>query len=213
VSALVRSEAFRKQHERRLSHMPWLYFTQRDKPHLAWARTWQAELQARLRELETVHIGEDCFVAPEAAIFAEPNRAIHLGDRCSIAAYSFLHGPITLGDDVSINQGVCMDGGAKGIRVGAGSRVAAGAKLFAFDHGFAPGVRVAEQPVHSRGIVIGEDVWIAAGAGVTDGVVIGNHALVAMGAVVTRDVPDHAVVGGVPAVVIGDRRSWHEAAG
>jgi acetyltransferase-like isoleucine patch superfamily enzyme len=38
-------------------------------------------------------------------------------------------------------------------------------------------------------------------------VVIGDHAVVAMGAVVTRDVAEWAIVAGVPAVVIGDRRS------
>lgn len=34
------------------------------------------------------------------------------------------------------------------------------------------------------------------------GVIIGAHAVVAAGAVVTKDVPDYAVVGGVPAKVI-----------
>jgi acetyltransferase-like isoleucine patch superfamily enzyme len=66
---------------------------------------------------------------------------------------------------------------------------------------------IKDQPVRSLGIRIGRDVWIGANAGVTDGVIIGDHAVVAMGAVVTRDVPEWAIVGGVPAVVIGDRRA------
>jgi acetyltransferase-like isoleucine patch superfamily enzyme len=79
--------------------------------------------------------------------------------------------------------------------------------LYAFDHGLDPDRDIRDQPVTSRGIVVGEDVWIGANAGVTDGVAVGDHAVVAMGAVVTKDVPAWAMVGGVPARVLGDRRA------
>ena len=39
------------------------------------------------------------------------------------------------------------------------------------------------------------------------GVTIGRGAVVAGGAVVTKDVPDFAIVGGVPAKVIGERNN------
>jgi acetyltransferase-like isoleucine patch superfamily enzyme len=179
------SEVQREQHKLRLSWMPWLWFD--CKPSIrAWAEPWQLEIQARLRALEVVEIGEGCFVAPEARIFAEPNRAVRIGDRVTIAAEAFLHGPITLADDVSINARVSMDGGRAGIRVGAGTRIATDAKLFAFDHGIDPGAEIRQQAVRSQGIVIGSDVWIGAGAGVTDGVTIGDHAVVGMGAVSDR---------------------------
>lgn len=51
-------------------------------------------------------------------------------------------------------------------------------------------------------IHIGKNVWIGAHATILPGVAIGEGAVVAAGAVVTKDVPDHTVVGGVPAKVI-----------
>jgi len=203
---------FREQHKLRLSWMPWLFFTLKDR-HRAWAEEWQREVQARLQELETVVIGEGGFIAPEAAIFGEPGRGITLGDRCAIAAHAFLHGPIALGNDVSINARASLDGGTKGIRIGDGTRIATGATLYAFDHGVAPDHAIREQAVSSQGIEIGADVWIGASAGITDGVRIGDHAVVAMGAVVTHEVPPWAIVAGVPARVIGDRRTRPLAGG
>lgn len=51
-------------------------------------------------------------------------------------------------------------------------------------------------------IEIGNDVWIGARATIMDGVTIGNGVIIAAGAVVTKDVPDYAIVGGVPAKII-----------
>lgn len=51
-------------------------------------------------------------------------------------------------------------------------------------------------------IVIGNDVWIGARVFARDGMRIGNGALIAAGAVVVDDIPDYAIVGGVPAKVI-----------
>lgn len=195
----------REQHKLRLSWMPWLYFNLKPR-HRAWAEAWQHEVQRHLCELETVELAEGCFVAPEARLFAEPGRAIRIGPGCSIAAEAFVHGPVVLEAHVSLNARVSLDGGAGGIHIGEGSRIATGATLYAFDHGLAPDRPVREQPVRSRGIVLGADVWVGANAGITDGVRIGDHAVVGMGAVVTRDVPAYAIVAGAPARVIGDRR-------
>lgn len=54
---------------------------------------------------------------------------------------------------------------------------------------------------------IGNDVWIGEDVLIKGGIKIGNGACIAMGAVVTKDVPDYAVVGGVPAKLIKYRFS------
>lgn len=61
-------------------------------------------------------------------------------------------------------------------------------------------------------IVIGSDVWIGTSALLVDGITIGNGAVILAGAVVTKDVPDYAIVGGVPAKVIRYRFSDEQIA-
>ena len=64
-----------------------------------------------------------------------------------------------------------------------------------------------EQP-STAPITIGDRVWVGTRAVVLKGVTIGDGAVVAAGAVVTKDVPAGAVVGGMPAKVIGRADSW-----
>jgi maltose O-acetyltransferase len=54
---------------------------------------------------------------------------------------------------------------------------------------------------------VGEGTWIGARVILLPGVKIGRYCVIGAGAVVTRDVPDYAVAGGVPARVI---RYWNE---
>jgi maltose O-acetyltransferase len=54
-------------------------------------------------------------------------------------------------------------------------------------------------------VIIDEYAWVCSRAIILPGVKIGKFAVVASGAVVTNDVPDYAIVGGVPAKIIGQR--------
>ena len=54
----------------------------------------------------------------------------------------------------------------------------------------------------TKPVTIGNDVWIGTRAIILPGVKIGNGCIIAAGAVVTKDIPDFAIVGGVPAKVI-----------
>ncbi len=56
-------------------------------------------------------------------------------------------------------------------------------------------------------IFIGHDVWIGARVFIKDGVRIGNGSIIGAGAVVVKDIPDYAIVGGVPAKILRFRFS------
>jgi acetyltransferase-like isoleucine patch superfamily enzyme len=57
-------------------------------------------------------------------------------------------------------------------------------------------------PQDIKPVVIGDDVWIGAGASILKGVTIGARSVVAAGAIVTRDVPADVVVAGNPARIV-----------
>ncbi|MCM1182637.1 MAG: CatB-related O-acetyltransferase [Roseburia sp.] len=56
-------------------------------------------------------------------------------------------------------------------------------------------------PKYKR-IKIGNDVWLGKNVIITNGADIGNGVIAGAGAVITKDVPDYAIVGGVPARII-----------
>lgn len=201
----TREELLREQHKLRMEHMPHLYFEATPEIR-AWAGPWQEELRVAIRALEAVVVDDSAFLARSARLFAEPRRQIKLGPRTAIAADAFLHGPIELGAEASVNAFAVLDGGRKGIVIGEGTRIASHACVYAFDHGMTPNAAIRTQAVKSQGVRIGRDVWIGAHACITDGVIIGDHAVIGAGAVVTRDVEPYAIMAGVPARRIGDRR-------
>lgn len=49
---------------------------------------------------------------------------------------------------------------------------------------------------------IGNNVFIACGAKIIGNVKIGNNVIIGANAVVTKDIPDNAIVGGVPAKIL-----------
>lgn len=62
----------------------------------------------------------------------------------------------------------------------------------------------------NKKVIIGNDVWIGENVTLLPSVKIGNGAIISAGSIVTKDVPDYAIVGGVPAKIIKYRFSKEE---
>ncbi len=105
-----------------------------------------------------------------------------------------VHG-LSLGDDVTINSMTHIFAGG-GVTIGSRSQISALCSIASVTH--VAGVDRRYELVLAP-VLIGEDVWLGAGAIILPGVRIGNGAIVGAGAVVTKNVPPLTVVAGVPA--------------
>ncbi len=107
---------------------------------------------------------------------------IHIGDRTRIGLHNTIIGPVRIGNDVNLAQGVVVSG---------------------LNHNYKDTTRtINEQGVNASPIIIGDDVWIGANAVITSGVTIGKHCVIGAGSIVTKDIPDYSVAVGIPAKII-----------
>jgi len=166
-----------------------------------WAEASETDAAAQLAHqaaLRQTHpgwvLGERCFLSPLASV--DPDE-FALGARSYIAAGAYLTDRVRLGRDCSVNVYTVVRGD---VQIGDAVRIGAHTSIIGFNHTMDdPELEVFRQPLTSRGIRIGDDVWIGSHVVVLDGVTVGDRAVLAAGAVVTKDVPAGAVVGGNPA--------------
>lgn len=111
---------------------------------------------------------------------------------------SAVRGDIQIGKDVWMSfatSGGCYIQGNNGIRIGDDTIFAPGVKIISANHDFDNfNSWSKESPV-----VIGRHCWIGANAVILPGVVLGDNVVVAAGAVVTKSFPEGSMVAGVPA--------------
>ncbi len=131
-----------------------------------------------------------CVIGDETKIgaFVEIQKNVIVGSRCKISSHSFLCEGVILEDEVFIGHGVMFTNDLY-------PRAANEDGSLKTDDDW----YVVETKV-KRCAAIGSNVTIL------PGVIVGEKAIVGAGSVVTRNVPDYAIVAGVPAHVIGDVR-------
>lgn len=107
------------------------------------------------------------------------------------------------GDNVFVNQGVLLDGRGGKLIVGNNVDIGQEVNIWTLEHDPHDDYHITK----GGDIIIEDYVWISTRATILPGVKIGRGAVVALGSIVTKDVPAMAIVGGIPAKVIGQRKS------
>ena len=110
-------------------------------------------------------------------------------------------GVLSLGKNAFVGMGSVISA-CDSVTVGADVLIAEHVTIRDQDHEFEGNIPTRLAGTRSAPIRIGNNVWIGAKATITRGVTIGDNAVIGANAVVTRDVPQNAVVGGVPARVL-----------
>lgn len=131
----------------------------------------------------------------------ERAQSLGFGEGASIYDSSYVYGDVEVGEHTWIGPHTLLDGDG-GLTIGRYCSISAGVQIYTHDTvewaltgGAAPAARA---PVR-----IGDCAFVGAQAVVLKGVTIGDHAVVGACALVNRDVEPYAIVGGVPARVIG----------
>ena len=167
-----------------------------------------------IRHGTRLRIGRAVVVGSRVTIDALSRDGIDLGSHVTID-----HGAILRGSGVIRHLGVGISVGPRtsigafnvllgqgGIRIGSDCLLGPSVTIVSENHVYVdPTLPIREQGEVRAETVIGDDVWIGAGAVILGGAQIGSGAVIAAGAVVRGNVESLAIVGGIPARLIGRR--------
>lgn len=110
---------------------------------------------------------------------------------------------ILIGDNSVINKKVLLDGRGGKLIIGNNVDIGQETNIWTLEHD----VHDDNHRDSGADVVIQDYVWIASRVTILPGVTIGKGAVIASGAIVTKDIPPMAIAGGVPAIIIGTRKS------
>ncbi len=156
------------------------YLPASTSPMMRWARI--------IRRAICLHVFDKCGdnVNIERGAYFASGGGIVIGSGSGLGVNCSVHGPLKIGENVMMGPDVT---------------------ILTHTHN----IERTDIPMGRQGSVVkevsvGDDVWIGMRSIIMPGVRIGNGVVIGAGAVVTKDVPDFAIVGGVPAKIIRYRK-------
>lgn len=141
-----------------------------------------------------ISIGDDCFIGADSTI--------QCFDRYGSAVYSPY---ISIGNHVTITKRATIYCAEK-VEIGDETLIGSDVLITDENHGIDPGNTYRDNPLITKPVIIGTNVWIGDKVVILPGVDIGDHAIIGAGSVVTKSVPSYTVCVGNPAGVI---KTWN----
>lgn len=150
--------------------------------------------------------GKNCCIHKHVQFKLTDNAYLEMGNDVVINEYAFFQltkpePKVYIGNGVVIGRH-CMITIKDKLIIGDNTIIGAYVQIIDHNHSFKKDDLIKNQNAQIENVLIGKDVWIGAGAKILCGVKVGKGAVIGANAVVTKDIPDYAVVGGVPARII-----------
>ena len=165
----------------------------------------------RIYNSSNIYFGKSVTIEKHCFIDGFSSEKIIFGDCVKIGAFSTLSSTshlskygkgLKMGNYSAIGQ-FSEFGAAGGIEIGNDVIMGSYVSFHSENHNFLDNTKlIREQGVTSKGIKIGNNVWVGAKVTFLDGCEVGNNCVVAAGAVVNGIYPDNCIIGGIPAKVL-----------
>lgn len=164
-----------------------------------------------LKNVKNITFGKNVTIEKCTTIDGYATNKLQIGDGSRIGAYSLItctshmskYGKgIIIGSNSAIGQ-FSEFGASGGIVIGNDVIMGSYISFHSENHNFNNTSKlIREQGVTSRGIILGNNIWVGAKVTFLDGCVVGDNSVIAAGAVVNGIFPNNVVIGGIPAKIL-----------
>ncbi|WP_439474438.1 acyltransferase [Algoriphagus formosus] len=151
-----------------------------------------------------ITLGNNIYVGSNSKIYTKVilSDGVYIGDNVELRSNG--GNKISIGINCTVNRGSLIIGEVK---IGSNCLIAPLCVVVGSNHNFSNvDELINKQGISSKGIKIGDNVWLGAHVTVLDGVHIGANSVIGAGSVVTKDVPANSVAVGNPCKVVKERK-------